>query len=156
MDYGSHYLFPSTLFADKNPYRITTVLGSCIALCLYDPAKKIGGMNHYMLPLWNGEGLASPKYGNIAIERLIERMLLMGSVRGNLQAKVFGGGDVLKIVNPGLSIGKRNIELVVNILNKERIRLVASSVGGEHGRKIIFNTYNGEVLHQFLNNNYWP
>ncbi|MBF0165687.1 MAG: chemotaxis protein CheD, partial [Magnetococcales bacterium] len=63
---------PGALFAQNGAYVITTVLGSCIAVCLWDRMRKEGGMNHYKLPLWNGDGLPSPKYGNIAIAKLIE------------------------------------------------------------------------------------
>jgi len=153
MEYGQHYLFPSALFADKNPYRVTTVLGSCIAVCLYDPVTRQGGINHFMLPFWNGSGLASPRYGNIAVETLIERMHLMGCQTRSLQAKVFGGANVLQSGNAATGIGKRNIELAQNMLEAAGIRIVASSVGGNQGRKIIFDTYTGEVFHQFLPNN---
>lgn len=152
MDYGYHFLFPSALFAEKDPHRVTTVLGSCVAVCLYDPVTMKGGINHFMLPLWNGEGLASPKYGNIAIEKLIEKMVSIGCKKSNLQAKVFGGGNVIKSAHPDYAIGKRNIELAFTMLKDEGINIVASSTGGNCGRKIIFNTYTGEVLHQFLNN----
>ena len=64
-----HYLYPSALFAERTPFLVDTILGSCVAVCLYDEHKKIGGINHYMLPLWNGDGLATPKFGNIAIEK---------------------------------------------------------------------------------------
>jgi chemotaxis protein CheD len=59
---NSHFLYPAALFASSQPYVINTILGSCVAVCLWDPVYKVGGMAHYMLPLWNGEGLASPKW----------------------------------------------------------------------------------------------
>ena len=92
-----HYLYPGDIFVNLSPHSITTVLGSCIAVCMYDYKLKIGGMNHYLLPFWNGEGLASPRYGNIAIPKLIEKLLSLGSERKNLRAKVFGGGMVLSV-----------------------------------------------------------
>ena len=88
---NKHFLFPGTIFADPGEFQISTVLGSCVALCLWDSVAKIGGMNHYMLPFWNGEGLATPKYGNIAIEKLLSRMLRLGCRKENLVAKIFGG-----------------------------------------------------------------
>jgi chemotaxis protein CheD len=153
MEYGRHFLFPSAIFAEKNPHRITTVLGSCVAVCLYDPLTRQGGINHFMLPFWNGSGLASPRYGNIAIEALIDRMHQMGCQTMTLQAKIFGGANVLYSINPAAGIGKRNIDLAQNMLASAGIRIVASSVGGNQGRKIIFDTYTGEVFHQFLPNN---
>ena len=145
-----HYLFPSALFADKRAYEVSTVLGSCIAVCLYDPVLKIGGINHYMLPLWNGDGLPSPKYGNIAIEKLVDRMLKLGSNRKDLQAKVFGGWDKGSTANGGFNIGLRNSELAKDSLARLAIPIVKSNMGGEFGRKIKFYTHTGEVFMKFI------
>ncbi|HEX2974864.1 MAG TPA: chemotaxis protein CheD, partial [Bacteroidales bacterium] len=62
MEPASHFLYPSTLFVSREPVIVNTILGSCVAVCLYDTLLKYGGINHYMLPLWNGQGLASPKF----------------------------------------------------------------------------------------------
>ena len=94
---NSHFLLPGNLFVHEEEYTVLTVLGSCISVCLWDPRRKIGGINHYMLPFWNGEGLASPRFGNIAIIKLIEKMLAHGADRHNLQAKVFGEGTCSRL-----------------------------------------------------------
>ena len=109
---GKHYLYPSALFAEKKPYLVDTVLGSCVAVCLFDTRLKIGGINHFMLPLWNGNGLASPKFGNIATEKLIEKMLRNGSSAKDLIAKVFGGANQM---NSSMNIGARNIEIAKEV-----------------------------------------
>lgn len=140
-----NYLYPGLLYVKKGQYDITTILGSCVSVCLWDPILKAGGINHYMLPLWNGEGLPSPKYGNIAIEKLIAKMLELGCEKENLVAKVFGGGAVLKEVTV-LNVGERNAIVAEDMLNGERIPIVGKSLGGDYGRKIIFNTASGEVL----------
>ncbi|MEZ5071384.1 MAG: chemotaxis protein CheD [Bacteroidales bacterium] len=144
---GYHYLYPSALFASNQPTLVNTVLGSCVAVCLWDPILSIGGINHYMLPLWNGQGLPSPKYGNIAIEKLIEKMLSFGSTKRNLKAKVFGGGEILVTKNDQFQIGDRNIEIAFKILKEERIPIVGQSVAGQLGRKIQYRTDTG-VVHQ--------
>ncbi len=149
-DFNKHFLYPSNLMVSTKPYIIDTVLGSCVAVCIYDPILKFGGMNHYMLPFWNGQGLASPKYGNIAIEKLIDKMLNHGSKKGNLIAKVFGGGEVIKVRISNFHIGERNIMVANEILANERIMIKASSVGGNLGRKIRFNNNTGEVLQRFV------
>jgi len=146
-----HFLYPSTLFASKEPYVINTILGSCIAVCLYDPILKIGGMNHYMLPNWSGNDLVSPKYGNIAIEKLLEKMLMMGSKKSNLTAKVFGGGDLISPQKNSLHIGERNTKVAEIMLIEYKIPIIASSTGGNRGRKILFHTGTGEVRQKFLN-----
>lgn len=146
-----HYLFPSSVFTSTTPYLVTTVLGSCVSVCLIDINRNTGGINHFMLPLWNGCGLASPKYGNIAIEKLIEKMLLTGSKKENLRAKVFGGGNVLESTLNFFNVGERNHALAIEMLENANIPIIAKSIGGEKGRKLIFNTYTGEVMLKFLN-----
>ncbi|WP_258101299.1 chemotaxis protein CheD [Marinoscillum pacificum] len=142
-----YYLLPSGIFVEKEPHVVDTVLGSCVAVCLYDDRLKVGGINHYMLPFWNGQGLASPKYGNIAMDKLIEKMELIGSKRTNMIAKVFGGANQMQ---SSLGVGQRNVMMVKDYLADARIPIVAENVGGEIGRKIRFNTNNGQVLMKFL------
>jgi len=103
-------------------------------------------MNHYMLPLWNGEGLATPKYGNIAIEKLLSRMLAMGSRKEHLTAKVFGGANVTATGNEVFLIGDRNVTLAFQLLEDHGIPVKASDVGGHVGRKVIMDTFTGVVL----------
>ena len=143
---NSHYLLPGNLFAHQEEYTVLTVLGSCVSVCFWDPRKKIGGINHYMLPLWNGEGLASPRFGNIAIVKLLEKMLELGADRRSLQAKVFGGGDMLKATTAFMNIGQRNIALAQDMLRDEHIPIISSDTGGMCGRKLMFNTQTGVVL----------
>ncbi len=143
---NSHYLLAGNLFAHEDPHLVTTVLGSCVSVCLWDSLMRRGGINHFMLPLWNGEGLASPKYGNIAIAKLLERLYDFGSKKGNLRAKVFGGGVVLNVSNPFMNIGERNVQLAEDVLRSEGIPILSADTGGNVGRKIIFHTGTGTVL----------
>lgn len=146
----SHFLYPAALFADTKPHIVNTILGSCVAVCFWDKVLHIGGINHYLLPLWNGKGLASPKYGSIAIEKLYERMLQLGCKKENLQAKIFGGGEVIETMSNHFNIGLRNIEIANSILKELKIPIVAESVGGKQGRKILMNTETGEVKMRFI------
>ncbi|MBF0165729.1 MAG: chemotaxis protein CheD [Magnetococcales bacterium] len=145
-DPSKPFLLPGALFAQNGEYVITTVLGSCIAVCLWDRLRKEGGMNHYKLPLWNGDGLPSPKFGNIAIAKLIERMDEMGCMRRNIVAKVFGGGAVIKSSSGLLNVGERNIEVAIDHLARENIPIIASDMGGDYSRKILFNTAEGTIM----------
>lgn len=147
---GTHFLYPAALYASKAPTKVSTILGSCVAVCLYDPILKIGGINHFMLPYWNGQGLASPKYGNIAIEKLIEKMLSFGSLKSNLKAKVFGGGEVIETNITQFHIGERNIKVAIEMLQEFNIPVVAKSLGGKLGRKIEFTTDTGEVRQKYI------
>lgn len=150
IEQGAYFLYPSSLVIKEKEAKIHTILGSCIAVCLYDKVNKIGGMNHYMLPFWKGNGLATPKYGNIAIERLIEGMLSLGCRQANIVAKVFGGAAVLEVKSNSFNIGDKNISIAEEILASYRIPIVAKSVGGTMGRKIIFNTKTSEVVHRLI------
>lgn len=146
IDLPSRYLFPAEIFVSSEPIMVSTVLGSCIAVCLWDTRVAIGGMNHYLLPLWNGDGLATPKYGNIAIRQLVEKVLAQGAERKNLQAKIFGGAAMWNNSDGLFAIGLRNIELAQQQLKELQIPLVAADVGGSQSRKIFFNTGDGSVL----------
>lgn len=145
-----HFLYPAELYISKTPYQINTILGSCVSVCIIDPVLNIGGMNHYMLPYWNGTGLASPKYGNIAIEKLIDKILSMGSNKNNLKAKIFGGGEVIETQVVQFHIGLRNIEVARQLLDEKKIPIISSSVGGKLGRKIEFITHTGEVRQKYV------
>lgn len=126
---------------------VTTVLGSCIAICLYDEHLAVGGINHYMLPFWNGNELASPKYGNIAIESLLKKIIQLGAKKENIVAKVFGGANQL---GHTVGVGERNIKIAEEMLSELKIKVVAKSVGGHKGRKINFNTSTGEVFMKYV------
>ena len=141
-----HYLYPGTLFADPRPHVVTTILGSCVSVCLWDSAQKIGGINHYLLPLWNGEGLPTPKYGNVAIDKLIENMLDLGCRKKDLRAKVFGGASLWDNTQGLMRVGERNVTLAEERLQEHRIATISSDVQGSSGRKILFNTETGTVL----------
>lgn len=153
---NTHFLYPAALYASKQPFTVSTILGSCVAVCLIDPVTKIGGINHFMLPLWNGQGLASPKYGNIAIEKLLEKMISLGCQKANLKAKVFGGGEVIETQIQQFNIGARNIKLALETLDEMGIPVIGQSVGGKLGRKIIFQTDTGEVKQKYIQKQVLP
>lgn len=146
----THFLYPAAIFVSREPYLVTTILGSCVAVCLWDEHLGIGGINHYLLPLWNGQGLASPKYGNISIEKLTAKMFSLGCKRGNMKAKIFGGSEILRTSGFSYSIGTRNVEVAKEMLNDLNIKIVSSNSGGKVGRKILFNTRTGEVKHKLI------
>jgi len=143
---NEHYLYPGNLFAHREPHVVTTVLGSCVSVCLWDCKMNMGGINHYMLPLWNGEGLATPRYGNIAINKLYEKVISFGCNHSNIRAKVFGGGEVLAVTSSVINVGERNVLLAMDMLKEMKIRVISSDVGGKTGRKLLFNTQSGSVL----------
>ncbi len=147
---NGHYLHPGNLFVHHSPHIVTTILGSCVAVCLWDPILKMGGLNHYMLPLWNGEGLPVPRFGNVAIKKLIEKMEMLGSNKKHLKAKVFGGSTIHEATSGLLNVGERNIIIAKDMLAEERIPIISSDLGGSRGRRLLFNTGNGMVKMRYI------
>jgi len=142
----STFIHVGQIHIDSAPAAISTVLGSCIAVCLYDVRLGIGGMNHYLLPFWNGNGLQSPKFGNIAIPKLIEAMMMRGSMLQTMEAKIFGGASMNISITDSMMIGQKNILVAKEILKEYKIAIVAEDVGGQSGRKIQFDLGRGKVL----------
>lgn len=134
------------------PTEIVTVLGSCVGVCIYDKFEMIGGMNHYLLPLWNGNGLESPKYGNIAIPKLIEQMERFGCLKRNMEAKIFGGANIHKTNTEGQMIGKKNIMIAKQILSEYYIPIKAEDTGGNHGRRILMISDVNKIMLKYTKN----
>jgi chemotaxis protein CheD len=149
-DIETIYLYPANLVVPMPSALVHTILGSCVSVCLYDTLLKIGGINHYMLPLWNGQELPSPKYGNIAIERLYDKLIFNGSQHKNIISKVFGGGEVIQNMNMHFNIGHKNIIIAEEMLKELKIPITAKSTGGKQGRKIMFNSLTGEVIQRYV------
>lgn len=144
-------ILPGEFYVTGNDEVIVTLLGSCISVCVYEPVMKLGGMNHFMLPvtgnsidhdaiLLNGE---AGRYGNYAMEHMINEMLKQGARKERLQFKVFGGGKVLKNAT---TVGDSNIEFVFDYLQKENYSVLSSNVGDIYPRKILFYTSTGDVF----------
>jgi len=120
---------------DSEDARIMAVLGSCVAACLWDPERKIGGMNHILLPGSADASLATSSHAVNAMELLINGLLREGADKQRLQAKLFGGASMMT----GLGdIGRRNAEVTMEFLKRESIPCVSSSLGGTSGRKVQF------------------
>lgn len=140
------FIHSGQLYVAVKPTYIHTVLGSCVSVCLYDSNLEISAMNHYLLPLWNNDGLQSPKFGNIAIPKLIEAMEAVGCERRNIVAKIFGGANPnITLQNETLLIGRKNIQIAIDTLKEYRIKIVAQDLGGVHGRKIMMDSCTGKI-----------
>ena len=146
---SSTFIHVGQIHVDESPAAISTVLGSCVAVCLYDEKLGIGGMNHYLLPFWNGNGLQSPKYGNISIPKLIEMMIAKGSTNRTLVAKVFGGASMSIGASETMMIGEKNILVAREILKEYKIMITAEDIGGQNGRKIQFDLERGKVMMKY-------
>ena len=140
------YLQPGQLYASSQPSAVTTVLGSCVAICLWDPVASVGGMNHYLLPFFAGAGKGTPRFGNVAVVQLLDRLHAAGAVRGRLQAKVFGGACVLEAFQARRGhLGEKNASVAFKLLDELAIPVVSHDVGGRSGRKLIFHSDTGHA-----------
>jgi len=152
-------IFAGEYYISSSQEVISTVLGSCIAVCLYDSVNKIGGMNHFMLPSGNQESFIhdsvidkdklteqSMRYGITAMEVLVGEMQKRGARRTHMKAKIFGGGKVINKSMTGPSVGDKNIGFAKAYLKMEKIPIESENVGETFGRKIYFLTENNSVF----------
>ncbi len=152
------YVPPGGFSIARTPTAISTILGSCVSVCLWDPEAQVGGLNHFLLPHWAEGGGASWRYGNAAIEGLIDAVVASGARESNLHAKVFGGARVLAAfagtngspAGHAGHLGGRNVEVAQQTLRRRAIPIVAEAVGGERGRKLIFHTDDGSAWVKLL------
>jgi chemotaxis protein CheD len=140
---GEHFVYHEDLL-------IMTTLGSCIAACLWDRDKRIGGMNHFLLPdNGNGNGGSSStdsgRYGSFAMDLLIGELVKRGATRGGMEAKVFGGGSVVSGMN-SIQVGERNTQFVLDYLRCERIPVVSKDVLDIYPRKVCFLPASGKAM----------
>lgn len=145
--YTRHYsIHIGGVYSSREPAVVRTILGSCIAVCLRDPATKVGGMNHFMLPAGGmGEG-ANARYGIHAMELLINECMKMGADRRRLEAKVFGGGHVLRVQTSASNVPQSNIRFALQFLATEGIPILARDLGGFAAREVYFFTDSGRTL----------
>lgn len=138
---GEYYYTPKDML-------IVTVLGSCVSACIRDRVRGLGGMNHFMLPDGgdpNNPVSASMRYGTYAMEVLINDLLKAGARREHLEAKVFGGGAVLRGFS-AMNVGERNAAFVMQFLKTERIPVLAEDLNDIYPRKVYFFPRTGKVL----------
>ncbi len=139
------YLHAGQLFASTEPTSVVTILGSCVAVCLFDPVAKVGGINHYLLPL-AVQRERSPRFGSVAVALLLEEVLGYGAQRGSVRAKVFGGAGVMDgFRGNGRHLGRDNVDFALRALEAAAIPVVESDVGGSRGRKVIFQVDDGSA-----------
>jgi chemotaxis protein CheD len=138
-------VLPGEFFVHDEDILILTTLGSCIAACLWDRDRRIGGMNHFMLPEGAANGADAGRYGSFAMELLINEMMKRGASRGSMEAKVFGGGAVISGMS-SINVGERNTQFVLDYLRTERIPVVSKDVLDVYPRKVCFLPASGKAM----------
>ncbi len=136
-------VLPGEYYVTADDMMVMTVLGSCIAACIYDPRVRVGGMNHFMLP--DGGNEAGGRYGSFAMELLINEMMKLGARRETMQAKVFGGGQVMHTFTT-MNVGERNTQFVLDYLQTERIAVISKDVLDIHPRKVCYFPATGKAM----------
>lgn len=141
---NGYYLKPGYIFLSRNPAIISTVVGSCVAVALWDRTDGYGGMAHYLYPSPASKEQATAQYGNAAIQCLARMFDEEGTKRKNLRAQIFGGAA---LADPECrKIAKENIDVAREVLRRLRIRIVSEDVGGDMGRKIVYHTASNEAV----------
>jgi chemotaxis protein CheD len=141
---ATYFLKPGYILVPEVPTIISTVLGSCVAVCLFDGTRKAGGMNHFPLPSTKKAEEATARFGNAATLALIGMMLENGSSIRDLEAQLFGGAFHPKTCPS--DIGRENIQVAKTVLSRKKIPIVSEDVGGEKGRKVVYDTGSSEVV----------
>jgi chemotaxis protein CheD len=136
-------VLPGEYYVSADDLVVMTVLGSCIAACIWDPRVRVGGMNHFMLP--EGGSDSGGRYGSYAMELLINELMKQGARRETMQAKVFGGGAVMSSFTT-MNVGERNTKFVLDYLQTERIAVVSKDVLDVHPRKVCFFPATGKAM----------
>lgn len=137
-------LFPGQIFTSAEPALVTAILGSCVAVCIWDADTGIGGINHFLLPVNPMRRGADARYGNTAMERLLEAVVERGASTRRLVAKIVGGASVLDGVSgTRRSIGEQNVAVAREFLQQLDITIAGQRTGGRHARMLLFHTGNG-------------
>ena len=138
------YLLPGQLYVSAEPCQIKTLLGSCVAICLWDNVRRAGGMNHFLLPASRQGQRASLRYADEATRVLLELLEALGCRRSNLEAKIFGGGALFQQHERyDTTLGSKNVAAAISLMSQAEIPVIARETGGSRGRKVVFNTDDG-------------
>jgi chemotaxis protein CheD len=139
-----YYLAPGHIYLTHEPARISTVLGSCVAVSLWDAQKEYGGMAHFLYPFVGDRKKATAQYGNVAIKYLVEMFLEGGAKDKDMSAQIFGGA--LSSSAECAKIARENVSTARKVLRSYRIKVISEDIAGNMGRKIVYNTQRNEAI----------
>lgn len=149
MDTERVFLLPGEYIISKKAHNVTTLLGSCVAVCLYSTRAKFGGMNHYMLPT-TSSGERSAKYGDYSIQTLVQFMERGAGTLKGAEAMIFGGANVVGAIRSAQNIGEKNVNMALKMLKQYDIPIVKNHTGGNTGMKIRYQTWDNQVEHRLI------
>jgi chemotaxis protein CheD len=145
------YLHPGQMHVTGDQCTLSTILGSCVAVCLYDPDLRMGGMNHFLLPNATSDQASTLRYGPSAMQHLFDSMTARGARANRIMAWITGGANVLAAFQNQLDhLGWRNVEVARDYLSAHGISVVGEDVGGSYGRKLVFTPHEGRAWIQVI------
>lgn len=145
MPRAKRFLQPGHLIVSAEPVEVTTILGSCVAVCLWDATLRIGGINHFMLPQATGNAPSSARFGDTAMKQLVADLAAAGARTPFLQARVYGGACLFAGARLDVHLGQKNVEVALTFLARIGTKVIEVQTGGSRGRKLIYRTDEGSV-----------
>lgn len=148
---GPVHVQPGQVHLFTAPTEAVAILGSCVAVCVWDPYRNVAAMNHFLLPTHAGVGAESCKHGTLAMATLLDRLREAGALPHRLRAKVFGGATIgIAVGDPENHLGTRNWKLALRLLEERNVPVLAKDVGGSRSRKLLYRTASGEAQVQLI------
>jgi chemotaxis protein CheD len=139
------FLAPGELIVRSEPTCVKTIVGSCVAVCLWDSAAGVGGVNHFLLPAPGPNDPPDDRHCSVATPRLVDELVRAGGDMERTVASVVGGGHPVSAIRTG-AVGDANVDAAISVLGQRGIGIVRQETGGAHGRKLLFNTSTGELI----------
>lgn len=146
------YLLPGEMIVTSRALKISTILGSCVSVCLYDEEKRIAGINHYLLPLNKNNDPHQFRYGDSSLDYMLRHMIKKGAQQNRITARIFGGSLMFSSIGSVLNIGMQNVVVAKEFLSANSIPVLSIETGGKIGRKVIFDTSAGVITSTLLKN----
>jgi chemotaxis protein CheD len=140
----NYFLKPGFLYVADEPTVISTVVGSCVVVSLYDRRRFVSGANHFQFPFIGDKRQATARYGNVAVSALIEMMLNNGSKLKHLEAQLFGGAHNADTAVQ--NVGRENVGIARKMVTRKKIPIVSEDVGGQKGRKVVIDTNTNQIV----------
>jgi chemotaxis protein CheD len=144
------FLLPGELIVTKESMKISTILGSCVSVCLFDAVNRVAGMNHYLLPVYNKQDQNIFRFGDTSLDYMLRNMLKSGAKKMYINARVYGGSAMFGETHNTFNVGRKNIDMALNFLKQNEIDLKSTELGGNLGRKIVFDTSTGIISGNYL------
>lgn len=144
------FLLPGEMIVTSQAMKISSILGSCVSVCLFSPEGNVAGMNHFMLPYNPRNDSNRLRYGDTSIEDMIHKMIRTGALYKNISAQIYGGSSMFINSDNGFRIGEKNIKSALKSLEKLEIPIIFKETGGNTGRRVIFDTSAGIITSMMI------